>query len=287
MASRSPSARPAASAKAVRKRGPGRRPSGSVELTSADIVARGLALSREVPLQDLSIVRLAGDLGVTPASVHYHLASRQALTDGIIRLFVREMNAQWPTPTGHWQEDLRAVATLIYRHYRSYPGIASYFAVQNRFALLVPAAGGEGSDDIFTFLERYFEAVRRVGLDDDQSAIYATLLIQFLHMSAHRSAQHQWPAEQTGLRHLVTSLPPARYPNIAGLRRSYLDLGGETAFDAGLALLLAGIEMARASRRKAAQGPAAREKAAGKKPVPRKAGPHKIVPRRAAQRKIT
>lgn len=282
MASRSSSLRPAASAKAVRKRGPGRRPSGSVELTGADIVARGLALCRDVPLQDLSIVRLAGELGVTPASVHYHLASRQALTDGIVRLFVREMNAQWPVPTGRWKEDLRAVATLIYRHYRSYPGIASYFAVQNRFALLVPAAGGEGADDIFTFLERYFDAVRRVGLDDDQSAIYATLLIQFLHMSAHRSAQHQWPAEQAGLRHLVTSLPAARYPNIAGLRRSYLDLGGSMAFDAGLALLLAGIEMARTGRRKAAQGKKAAKKPAGKKTVPPKAVSRKPAPRRTA-----
>lgn len=231
------------------RRGPGRRPAGTAGLDRADILARGLELSKTVPLQDLSIVRLASVLGVTPASIHYHLAGRDDLTSGIINLFISRLIAEWPRPTGRWRIDLEAVSQTVYRYFLAYPGISSYFAIQNRFKVLIPAVESD-ERALFGFLERFFAAVRAVGLDPQRSATYAVLIIQFIHTAAHRTASHQWPGEQERLETYVMALDATRFPSIAFMREDYLHLAGDAAFQAGLRLLLSGLEAERRDVRK-------------------------------------
>jgi AcrR family transcriptional regulator len=228
------------------RRGP--RPAGSRPLDRDVILSAGLALTKTLPLQDVSIVRVAQEFGVTPASIHYYLEGRDALTFGIINLFVRDLLSEWPIPTGAWAADLEACAQVIYRHYVRYPGIAAYFAAQNRFRVLVQGPRVRGAENRFRFLERYFMAINSVGLTARRSAVYALVLIQFIIAAAHATASHQLPGEQRNLAGILAALDPKEYPTTHHMRAGYLAVAGDEVFAAGLRLILAGLEAERRTR---------------------------------------
>jgi AcrR family transcriptional regulator len=228
----------------------GRRPRGSPKLDRDTIVALGLALTKSTPLQDVSIVRIAREFGVTPASIHYHLDGREALTSGIVTLFVREMLDGWPHLTGQWRSDLEAVAATIYRHYVAYPGISAYFVAQNRFRVLVPAVEREGGDHLFRFLDHFFSAIGQANLDARRTAMYGLLLMRFIHTSAHATASHQWPGEQRLLKFHMSRLEQEKFPHIHRVREEYLHLAGDYAFTSGLGLMLDGLEVERRRQQK-------------------------------------
>jgi AcrR family transcriptional regulator len=234
----------------AKRRGPGRRPAGSQVLGRDEILARALELTKTVALQDLSIVRLASELGVTPASIHYYLDGRDDLTSGVVNLFIRDLVAGWPALSGRWSADLEAVARAIYRQFLGYPGISVYFAIQNRFRVLIPAAELDDHGALFGFLDRYFAAIRAVGLDAGPSAKYAVLLVQFIHMTAHQTAHHHWPGEQSLLSTYLTELDRGQFPNIAFMRGGYLKVAGDDVFEAGLRLILAGLAAERRGRKR-------------------------------------
>jgi AcrR family transcriptional regulator len=221
------------------KRGP--RPKRAPRLDRDAIVSAGLALTASVPLQDVSIVRLARELGVTPASLHYYLDGREALTASIVSGFFRELLSQWPAPDAAPLATLESTAWTIYRHYVRYPGIAAYFAAHNRFDVLVKSAHQPDPAPLYEFLERYFAAVEGAGLGAEDAAIYALVLIQFTIAAAHASASHQLPGEQRGLGALLSSLPREKYPAIHRMHRNYLGLAGDDAFAAGLRFLMTGL----------------------------------------------
>jgi AcrR family transcriptional regulator len=225
------------------RRGP--RPPGSRKLDRDVILAVGLALTKSLPLQDVSIVRIARELEVTPASIHYYLDGRDALTLGIVNLFIHDLLAEWPQPVASWKPDLKAAATAIYRHYVRYPGIAAYFAGQNRFRIFIPAGEQRGAEHLHRFLERYFAVIAAVGLNARRNAVYALVLIQFVIAAAHATASHQLPGEQDKLGAVLSGLDPRLYPNIRRMRASYVKLGGNDAFRAGLHLILAGLQAER------------------------------------------
>jgi AcrR family transcriptional regulator len=225
------------------RRGP--RPAGSRKLDRDVILAVGLALTNSLALHDVSIVRVARELEVTPASIHYYLDGREALTLGIVNLFIHDLLAEWPQPRSSWKPDLEAVATAVYRHYVRYPGIAAYFAAQNRFRVFIPAGEHHGAEHLHRFLERYFAAIAAVGLNAKRNAVYALVLIQFIIAAAHATASHQLPGEQDKLGAALAALDRRSYPNIHRMRASYLGLAGDDAFRAGLHLILAGLQAER------------------------------------------
>ena len=80
-------------AKSQRKRRAPGRPSADAQpaLTKESIFAKGLELCRRMPLQELSVVRMAHELGVPPALIHYYLGGRGALTSGVMNAYYREL----------------------------------------------------------------------------------------------------------------------------------------------------------------------------------------------------
>lgn len=227
------------------RRGPGRLPTGSPKLDRDQIIACGLALSRTIPLQDLSIVRVANELGVTPAMIHYHVEGREVLTSAIVKRFMRELVDVWPKPGGKWKQDLEAVARTMYRHFLAYPGMSAFFALQNRFEAFTSALEKDDERALFEFLDLYFAAFRAAGLDADRTAPFAILLLQFIHSSAHHTSRHHWPAEQKRLQAHLAKLEDQGFANIGFLRDSYLRVAGSGAFDAALKLIIDGLEAER------------------------------------------
>ncbi len=228
--------------------GPGRRPVGSRKLDRYVILRHGLELTRSVPLQDISVVRIASELDVTAASIRYHLRARNALTAGIINAFYRSLLENWPHVSGDWKTDLSDVAETIYRHYLVYPGIAAYFAAENRFRVLAAAVKAEDGQVPSLFLERYFAVIRNVGLDVERSTRYAVILLQLLHMAAHATTQHQWPGEHELLTSYLENLDAKSFPNIVAMRDSYLRMAGQVAFQSALNLVISGLELERSKQ---------------------------------------
>jgi AcrR family transcriptional regulator len=178
------------------KRGP--RPKREPRLDQDAIISAGLTLTKTLPLQDVSMVRLARKLGVTPASLHYYLDGRGALTASIVNCFFRELLSEWPALGANPLTNLEKVAWSIYRQYVCYPGIAAYFAGHNRFDLLVKSAHQPYSENLYRFIERYFAVVEFAGLSAESAAVYAFVLIQFTIAAAHTSASHQLPGPAAG-----------------------------------------------------------------------------------------
>lgn len=224
--------------------GRGRRPLSSPKIDRTTILQCGLLLARTVPLQDLSVVRVASELGVTAASIRYHLRGRDALTAGIVNMFYRHLLINWPTRSDNWRTNVSGVAELIYRCYLRYPGVAAYFAAENRFRVLASAIHAD-RETMSLFLERYLSTMREVGLDVERTTTYAIILLQLLHMAAHATTRHQWPGEHKILEKHLRSLDPAEFPNTADMRDSYLSMEGETAFKAALHLVISGLEQER------------------------------------------
>lgn len=238
MATRSPQpARPATPA----RRGPGRLPTGSPKLNRDQIVACGLELARSIPLQDLSIVRIAQELKVTPALIHYHVEGREVLTSAIVKKFMRELVEKWPQPAGKWRSDLEAVARTMYGHFLSYPGISAFFVAKNRFEVFTSALEKDDERALFEYLDLFFGAFRSVGMEADRVAPYSIVFLQFIHSSAHHTASRHWPVENKPLRSHLAKLETKGFDNIGFLRDSYLRVTSDSAFEAGLKLVLDGL----------------------------------------------
>jgi AcrR family transcriptional regulator len=194
----------------------GRRPANIAKIDRQSILDRGFALTQTLALQDISIVRIASELGVTAASIRYHLQGRDALTAGIVNAFYRDLLTRWPQDKGNWQANVSAVGELIYRSYLKHPGIAAYFAAENRFKILASAMKADRDSTMPLFLERYFAVFRQVGLDVARTTSYAIILLQLMHMAAHATTRHQWPGEQKLIDKYLRSLNRDEFPNGGG-----------------------------------------------------------------------
>ncbi|HKY93384.1 MAG TPA: TetR/AcrR family transcriptional regulator C-terminal domain-containing protein [Nevskiaceae bacterium] len=215
------------------------------------IISCALDLAKEVPLQDLSIVRVARELGVTPALIHYYLDGRDALTSGIMSAFYTEMLREWPQPTGRWREDLEAVCRRAYETYIAFPGVAAYVIGHNRFRLVQTMNPGEIDPGVMMF-ERFVGATRAGGFDAQETTTYAHLLMEFLITMAHSTSRHRWPGEHgLFLDRVLGGLDPALFPNAHFVRKNFVRFDAGEAFESALTLFLNALDVERTkSKRK-------------------------------------
>ena len=202
-------------------------------------------LAQTVPLAELSIVRVARELGVTPPLVHYYLGSRDSLTSGVMNAFYRELVEEWPKPKEGWRENLEAVASAVYRAHIRHPGIASYVVSHNRFRMVQNVEDGE-TDYGVLFFEKFMATVRSAGFDAPRTGVYAHLLIEFITAYAHATVAHRWPGEHSSfLNEKLAGLDPKAFPAAHFVSRSFTRLDAASAFATGLRLFLHGLELER------------------------------------------
>jgi len=243
---RSEKPRPSA-ARGARRPG---RPAGAENglLDRKMILSVAFDLANDVPLADLSIVRLARELGVTPPLVHYYLGSRDSLTSGVMNAFYRELIEGWPKPRSGWRESLEVVASSVYEAHIRHPGIASYVVSHNRFRMVQKVEPGEIDYGIL-FFERFVAAVREAGFDARSTGVYAHLLIEFISAYAHATVAHRWPGEHSNfLNERLAELNPNSFPSAHFVSKSFTRLDAGSAFATGLRLFLHGLEFEREQR---------------------------------------
>lgn len=209
------------------------------------IIACAFELSKTTPLQDLSIVRVARELGVTPALIHYYLDGRDALTSGIMNSFYREMLSEWPPLTGQWRDDLLAAAWRVYNTYVRYAGVAAYVVAHNRFRMVQIVAKNE-TDFGLLFFERFVGVIREIGFDAQRTAMYAALFMELIISGAYATVRHRWPGDHSDfLDRAFVKLDPEQFPNTHFIRKNHVQLASTSAFEAGMYLTLSGLDLER------------------------------------------
>lgn len=236
-----------APARKTPKRGPG-RPSGGAPnglLDRETVLAVAFRLTKTVSVSDLSIVRVARELGVTPALIHYYFAGggRDALTSGVMNAFYREVVEQWPPETGDWKHNYEVVCDAIYMAYLRYPGISIYAASHNRYQLVQDVQEGE-TDYGLVVLEKFTSTVRQAGFGAARTGVLAHLLMLFITAYAHATVTRRWPGQHSEfLNSKLSALDPVEFPNCHFVQSGLTSLNATEAFTTGLRIVLQGFEV--------------------------------------------
>lgn len=223
------------------------------------IIASALAMTAEVPLHELSIVRAAQELEVTPALIHYYLGGRNALTSGVMNAFYRELVEQWPALRNAWRKDLEAICTAVYDAHARYPGIAAYVVSHNKYRMVQDVLPGETDFGVLLF-EKFTSAVQAIGFDAARTGMYTHLLNEFVTGYAQATAAHRWPGEHAQfLDAKLASLDRRLFPAAHFVSKTFTRLDATSAFQTGLRLFLDGLALelrrGRASAAKPGRGP--------------------------------
>jgi len=206
------------------------------------ILERALELCKNEPLQDISIVRIAREFGVTPGLVHYYLGGRDQLTSGVMNGFYRALLQNVSPVTGKWRADVEHLFRTIYKAYVRYAGIVAYLMSHNRFRLF-QEVGPEEVDHGASFFERTASCLRQARLDARNTAMFAHLLLQHVLASGYQKSSRQLPGDHHDF--LVSRMRRAdsqERPDSRFILESFATLSGDAAFEAGLQLILDGME---------------------------------------------
>src|SRR5919112_209473 len=142
-----------------------RRPGQRAELTRARIVAAADALARREGFDRVTIRRLCDALAVTPASVYWHVESK----DDLVREVLDGVLARVPRPDGsNWFERLVSFYGSVRRVFLEYPGIGG--------AMLAQPFGTEAS---LSHLAYVLDLLRAGGFDDRTAASLYNALSTF------------------------------------------------------------------------------------------------------------
>jgi AcrR family transcriptional regulator len=209
------------------------------------IIASALAMTRKVPLHELSIVRTAQELEVTPALIHYYLGSRDALTSGVMNAFYRRLVEQWPALRDRWRRDLEAICTMVYEAHAGYPGIAAYVVSHNKYRMVQDVLPGETDYGVLLF-EKFTSAVQAIGFDAVRTGMYTHLLNEFVTGYAQATAAHRWPGEHAEfLDATLAGLDRRTFPAAHFVSKTFTRLDAPSAFQTGLRLFLDGLALER------------------------------------------
>ena len=249
-----PTARKSAAPAAPRKRGRPPRVESPIDaeaaLSRAAILARAIALSKQTPLDQLSMVQLAREFGVAPGLIHYYLGGRDALVSGVINNYYRERLARMPALTGDWRADIESVARISLDVARENPGVSVYVATHNRFRLFQDVDPGE-TDYGAAFFNYVTTAFMQGGFTADEVALAYHLLAQFLVASSRAEAAHQLPAQHRDfILQRLEGMPADQYPGARFVSHAFAGLDAERAFAVGLSILLDGIAQWRPGKRR-------------------------------------
>jgi AcrR family transcriptional regulator len=210
-------------------------------LSREAIIERAVQIARGETLEELSMMRLAREFGVTPALIHYYVGSRDDLVSGVINRYFRERADSFPDAAKSWRAGIETIARTSYELMCRYQGVASYIASHNRFRIFQNVAPGEPDYGLIVF-DRIADALRRAGLSPSQAAMAFHLVMQHIVACANAKVRRQLPADH---RHFIHSglvvLDPVAFPGATYIAEDFSEIDAESAFEQGLGMLLDGL----------------------------------------------
>ncbi|WP_172170965.1 TetR/AcrR family transcriptional regulator [Paraburkholderia elongata] len=224
----------------------GRRPksdgSSGPELSRDAVIQRAVTLAQCESIDEVSIARVARELGVVTSLIHYYIGNRDDLLSIVINAAMKERFEALPPVTGVWRIDLEGVVRCTLDVFTRWPGLATYVATHNRFRLFQRVQPGE-IDYGLSYFDHVGQIFQQGGFTASQAALAYHLLMLFVTSIAAESAHHQAPvAHKDFILGYVSGSTSERTPGASFIVGPFAELDSPTTFDAGMELLLTGFE---------------------------------------------
>jgi AcrR family transcriptional regulator len=207
-------------------------------LTREAIVEAALRVVGREGAQALSMRRVADELGTGPASLYWHVASKDELANLMIDRVMGEIELPPPDPA-RWQEQLKEFGLNAWRMLGRYPGVAGL--TLGRIPL---------GPNLMRLTEWTLTLLRGAGVPDRIAAFAGDLF--GLYIGAHGAEQAAGFTSPTGedlppeeivrmVRGYFASMPPDRFPNVLATLDELVSGGPEERFELGLDVLIRGL----------------------------------------------
>ena len=191
-------------------------------LTRARIIETAIRLADHEGFEAVTLRRIAGDLGVHVTSLYNHVATRDAVTDGIVEMLIDE--AKLPVEPVGWEQWVRSFYDSMGTVAVTHPGAVA--ALQRR-----PVQGTKASASFEVALRAFVRAGLDIG--DAYSALKATTMLT-LSMCSERALQAAGVVVETDVDDLPVDLFPLAH-QVAEVADS------EAAWAFALEVLISGI----------------------------------------------
>jgi TetR/AcrR family transcriptional regulator, tetracycline repressor protein len=219
-----------------RKRG-GRPRAGQEALSRGRILDAALRLVDEKGMGALSMRRLGAELGVNPMSIYHHLPGKDAVISGLVELVFSGMRARYPDGSP-WQDQVRAWAETYRGLVRSHPNLV----------LEIVSSAAAVTEAVLLVNEPLYAALDKAGLAPAEVVVVADSVVDFIHgfTLAEGAQPSGHPFDR---RELLDHLQAGSADVLPTMSRVFRALTTDEArydfdrgFDAGLGILMKGIE---------------------------------------------
>jgi AcrR family transcriptional regulator len=202
-------------------------------ITREAIVDAALRLLDRDGLDQLSMRRLAEELGTGAASLYWHVGSKDGLLDLVLDRVIGELDVPDPDPE-RWQEQLKEVA----RGQRA--GILGHRDMVRISLGRIPLG-----PNALEYSERVLAILRAGGLPDDLAVVGHHLLIAtvngFTLDETTPPDPGDWPDAANPIGDYVHSLPEDRFPNLRAVADQFTGRGRDEAFELLLDIFVSGL----------------------------------------------
>ena len=174
--------------------------------------------------------RLASELGVGTMTVYGYFANKEELLDFAIDHAAQQID--YRPGEGEWRTRLRHLVTTMWSALVEHP---SALQVRARRPILTAASLRAG--------EAGMTILREAGLEVNEAALAWRLLFTYVFGYAAFSSGEPSSELRAEWREQLSALPESEYPNISGHANELVNwMGGREPFEAGLEVILDGIE---------------------------------------------
>ena len=212
----------------------------STVVTRDTIIDLAFEQSRTRSLDDISFVQLAGELGVVPGSLHYHLGTKDDLNSAILNRFYRHLLTQLRAiPPGlPWQDTIRRYATTLMQSEIEHRGAAEHIQAKPKFRLFQKVRAGE-TDYGAAFFDHSLQLFRDCGFDARNAALfYHVIGLHCLSAATSASAKFEPTVHEAFLRARVTDAMRKTAPGIDFGIDAFVKITAQEAFEIGLEALI-------------------------------------------------
>ena len=215
----------------------GRPRAGQEALSRGRILDAALRLVDEEGMGALSMRRLGAELGVNPMSIYHHLPGKGAVISGLVELVFSRMRVRY-SDGSPWQDQVRAWAETYRDLVRSHPNLV----------LEIVSSAAAVTEAVLLVNEPLYAALDEAGLPPAEVVVVADSVVDFVHGFAIAEGA-QPPGHPFDRRELLERLETGAANVLPTMRRVFRALTADEArydfdrgFDAGLSILLMGIE---------------------------------------------
>jgi AcrR family transcriptional regulator len=185
-------------------------------------------------LDALSMRRVATRLGTGAASLYWHVRNKDELIDLMLERAIGEVVPPGPPDPERWQEQIKEFARSSRRVFASHRDLARASLGRVPFG-----------PNLVEVVERSLAILKAGGVPDriaayagDLIALYVAAASYEEDLRAGEGSMHDF-AEMVG--GYLDSLPPERFPLIHAMRDDLVAGEGETRFELGLDVIVAGL----------------------------------------------